>query len=52
MGLGIGGAVGSIEGFGILAMASIGPIIAVLSTGLWIQRSLKTRHAQTEEELS
>ena len=38
MGLGFGDAVGSIEGFGILSMASIGPIIAVLSTGLWVQR--------------
>lgn len=43
MGLGFGDAVGSIEGFGILSMASIGPIIAVLSTGLWVDRKLKQR---------
>ena len=34
MGLGFGNAMGSVEGFGILSMASICPIIAVLSTGL------------------
>ena len=37
MGLGFSNSVGSIEGFGILSMASIGPIISVLSTGLWIE---------------
>lgn len=36
MGLGLGQAVGAIEGFGILSMASIGPIITVLITGLWV----------------
>ena len=41
MGLGFGNAVGAIEGFGILSMASIGPIIAVLSTGLWVQKKNK-----------
>ncbi len=45
MGLGFGHAVGAIEGFGILSMASIGPIIAVLSTGLWIKWKIKRRHA-------
>jgi hypothetical protein len=44
MGLGFGDAVGVIEGFGILSMASIGPILAVLLTGLWIQRKIKRRH--------
>jgi len=37
MGLGLGTAVNAVEGFGILSMASIGPIIAVLGTGLWVQ---------------
>ncbi len=37
MGLGLGKAVGAVEGFGILSMASIGPIIAVLSMGLIIR---------------
>ena len=37
MGLGLGQAVSAVEGFGILSLASICPIIAVLSTGLIIQ---------------
>lgn len=35
MGLGIGNAMSSIEGFGILCLASIGPIVSVMITGLW-----------------
>lgn len=50
MGLGFGNAVGAIEGFGILCMASIGPIISVLLTGLWIQYKIRRRH-QAEEQL-
>lgn len=46
MGLGFGNAVGALDGFGILSMASIGPIIAVLSTGLWIQWNIRRRHAR------
>jgi hypothetical protein len=38
MGLGFGGAVNSIEGFGILSMASICPIISVMTVGLFVQR--------------
>lgn len=45
MGLGFGNALGAIEGFGILAMASIGPIVAVLSTGLYIRWKINRRHA-------
>ena len=41
MGLGVGDAVQVVEGFGMLSMASIGPILAVLATGLWVR--LKTR---------
>ena len=41
MGLGFGNAVEAIEGFGILSMASIGPILAVMTTGLWIQMKIK-----------
>ena len=37
MGLGFGNAMNVSDGFGILSMASIGPIIAVLSTGLYVQ---------------
>jgi hypothetical protein len=35
MGLGFGGAIKVVEGFGILAMASVGPIVSVLAVGLW-----------------
>ena len=35
MGLGFGNATNAVEGFGILCMASIGPIITVMITGLW-----------------
>lgn len=50
MGLGFGEAVGAIEGFGILSMASIGPIISVMATGLWIQWKVKKRR-ESEDEL-
>ena len=50
MGLGFGEAVGAIEGFGILSMASIGPIVSVMATGLWIQWKVKKRH-ESEYEL-
>ena len=50
MGLGFGDAVGALEGFGILAMASICPILSVLCTGLWIQWKIRKRH-QTDDEL-
>ena len=35
MGLGIGNAMNAVEGFGILCLASIGPIVSVMITGLW-----------------
>lgn len=38
MGLGVGGAVGVADGFGMLAMASIGPIMSVLTLGLIASR--------------
>jgi hypothetical protein len=44
MGLGLGDAVTAIEGFGILSMASIGPILSVLSTGLWVQWMARRRN--------
>ena len=50
MGLGFGNALGAIEGFGILSMASIGPIIAVLSTGLYIKWKINKRHASSKLE--
>ena len=47
MGLGIGGAMNAAEGFGILCLASIGPIISVMITGLWAryQNKLQTSKA-------
>ena len=50
MGLGFGNAVDAIEGFGILSMASIGPILTVMTTGLWVQRSAARRAAQRGRE--
>jgi hypothetical protein len=52
MGLGFGNAVGAVEGFGILSMASIGPIIFVLLTGLYIQWKVEHRHNIEDEEPS
>lgn len=43
MGLGFGNATNAIEGFGILCMASIGPILTVLATGLWAQYQARMR---------
>ena len=37
MGLGLGNAVSAVEGFGILSLASICPIIAVLTMGVVIR---------------
>ena len=37
MGLGLGNAVSAVEGFGILSLASICPIVAVLSMGIYIR---------------
>ena len=52
MGLGFGEAVNAMDGFGILAMASIGPILSVMGTGLWINWKIKRRHAiNTEQEM-
>jgi len=42
MGLGLGNAVSAVEGFGILSLASICPIIAVLVTGLYIKFNHRT----------
>lgn len=49
MGLGFGNALGAVEGFGILSMASIGPIIAVLSTGLYIRWKISKSHAMSDD---
>jgi hypothetical protein len=46
MGLGFGDATQALEGFGILSMASIGPIISVLGVGLWIEASKRRVQAK------
>jgi hypothetical protein len=47
MGIGFGNATSAVEGFGILCLASIGPIISVLLAGLWarMQAGLQQRAA-------
>ncbi len=37
LGLGLGKSVQAVDGFGVLAMASVGPIVTVLAMGLWIR---------------
>ncbi|MDO8891565.1 MAG: DUF1538 domain-containing protein [Sulfurimicrobium sp.] len=48
LGLGLGKAVGAQDGFGILAMASVGPILSVLVTGLWIRWRVKSNRMAIE----
>jgi hypothetical protein len=43
MGLGFGNATNAVEGFGILSMASIGPIVTVMLFGLWSQYRVKAQ---------
>ncbi|MFL2688019.1 MAG: DUF1538 domain-containing protein [Alphaproteobacteria bacterium] len=53
MGLGLGNAVSAVEGFGILSLASICPIIAVLGTGAviqFMQNRAEHKSMSTEEE--
>ena len=54
LGLGFGNATNAVEGFGILCMASIGPIIAVMATGLWsrFQANRQLKAARQEAEIS
>lgn len=51
MGLGFGKAVEAIEGFGILSMASICPIISVLVTGLWIRWKINRKQRYYAESV-
>ena len=46
MGLGFANATGAIEGFGILSMASLCPIMSVLITGLFVQNRAKKQEAK------
>ena len=51
MGLGFGNALEALEGFGILSMASICPILAVLVTGLWVNIRAKQRALKELKEI-
>lgn len=50
MGLGFGNAVNAVDGFGILAAASLFPILAVLSCGLYVQMKTKSNQRKNESE--
>jgi hypothetical protein len=50
MGLGFGKAVGAVEGFGILASASICPIVAVLALGVYVQWKTKRENERALAE--
>ena len=54
MGLGFGDATRAVEGFGILCMASVGPIITVLLSGLWARYRIaaEARAAETIPAMS
>ncbi len=49
MGLGLGEATRAIEGFGILCLASIGPILSVLAVGLWARYQAYSRSHEEGE---
>lgn len=50
LGLGLGSAMNLVEGFGILAMASVCPIISVLVVGLLAARATPARQAPYEDD--
>jgi hypothetical protein len=50
MGLGIGSKTGAIDGFGVLSLASVGPILTVLTVGLIVKK--KPKPVQDQEETS
>jgi hypothetical protein len=50
MGLGFGNALGAVEGFGILASASICPIVAVLALGVYVQWRVKQDNERASNE--
>jgi hypothetical protein len=51
MGLGFGNAMDAVEGFGILSMASICPILSVLATGLWVNWKVARKHRRYDREM-
>jgi len=49
MGLGIGAKTGAIDGFGVLSLASVGPIITVLTVGLLVRKKPKVDELSESE---
>ena len=49
MGLGIGSKTGAIDGFGVLSLASVGPIITVLTVGLLVRKKPNITEDSTDE---
>ena len=49
MGLGIGAKTGAIDGFGVLSLASVGPIITVLTVGLLVRKKPKVDELNESE---
>jgi len=49
MGLGIGAKTGAIDGFGVLSLASVGPIITVLTVGLLVRKKPSVTEDSTED---
>ncbi len=52
MGLGFGNAMNAVDGFGILSMASIGPILSVLITGLAVRARIRRIERASEKPKS
>ena len=50
MGLGIGSKTGAIDGFGVLSLASVGPILTVLTVGLIVKKKPKKVEDQEESK--
>jgi len=52
LGFGFGNAMGRLDGFGILSLASICTIIAVLRTSICVQGKIQRRHKLAEKSLN
>ena len=52
MGLGLGSQSAVIEGFGILSLASVGPILVVITAGMMMQRSQTVSRAEPKKDYS
>jgi len=50
MGLGISGQIGVVEGFGVLALASVWPVLSVLIVGLYVTMKRKAALREAGQE--